>query len=112
MDIGYEFPGSIDISLNVHDLHSLHSPGFTVERDGFSGIDSKTWVHLDAIDVDKPSYVKDNYAAIEAGGDLHVYLRRGCSWPVVIEQNKINADSNLIAHYLGELGLITVRAED
>lgn len=111
MDIGYEFPGPIEVTLDLHDLTSLHDPGFTVERDGFSGTDSKTWIHLEPLNINVPSKVNDNHALIEPGGDLHVYLKRGCLWPVTIEQSCIEANDDLIAHYLGEIGTITVRVE-
>lgn len=47
MDVKYEFPGSVEITLDLRDLQSLQVSGFTVERYGFSGIDSKTWIHLE-----------------------------------------------------------------
>lgn len=110
MEVKYQFPGTIDIALDSSDLHSMQHQGFTVDRDGFNGFDSKTWVHLDAFDPSVVVHINENDAAIEPGGDLHVYLRRGSLWrPVVVEQPSIQADEGLVEHYLGRTGMIIVR---
>lgn len=110
MEIEYSFPGPISIQLEPSDLRSMQDSGFTVDRDGFSGMDSKTWVHLAPLDVDNPSNPNDNKAIIEPGGDLHVYLARGSGYrnTTEIEQSRIDAPDGVVEHYLAD-GSIEIR---
>jgi hypothetical protein len=108
MEVDYDFPGSVSITLNSRDLERLHEPGVTVERDGFSGIESKTWVHLGRISTE-PSFPNKNHAVIEPGGDLHVHLSRGFGLPLTIDRLRIEADEVLIDHFLGEDGVIIIK---
>lgn len=108
MYVEYDFPGSITINLEMHDLISMQQRGFTVERAGFSGIESKTWVHLPSIDVSSRCE-KRATADIEQGSDLHVRLFRGFLPPVLIEQVAItNTDQSRIEHFLGKTGVIMI----
>ena len=108
MDVKYNFPGAIDIDLDESDLVALQERGYSVDRAGFAGMESKTWVHLSPIDVERESDVHDNSADIEDGGDLHVRLSRGFLPPVVIEQSRISASDGVVEHYLGRSGIISV----
>lgn len=111
MEVDYNFPGCIDISLNLRDLQSMQDVGYAVERDGFSGMESKTWVHLPPIGPET-SFPNNASAMIESGGDIHVYLNRGFPLPITIDQSDINAAGELIQHYLGDDGTITIRLDN
>ena len=108
MDVKYNFPGPIEIGLDLRDLNDLQDRGFCMDRAGFSGIDSKTWIHLPPIEDGNSSNVHDNKADIEDGGDLHVHLSRGFPIPLTIEQSDISGKNGLVEHYLGRSGIIKV----
>lgn len=108
MNVEYNFPGTIKINLDRQDLLSLQQQGFTVERAGFSGPESKTWIHLPPIEPGVQNRAQ-NTAEIEPGGDLHVRLFRGFLPPVVIEQEAVeNINRDIVQHYLGTLGVVIV----
>ncbi len=108
MDVDYNHPGTMRISLEHDDLVRLQQNGFTVERDGFSGMESKTWVHLPPIEESMISHVHEASAEIEPGGDLHVRLSRGFPTPIEIGQDAIAAPPGFVEHYLGSTGIILV----
>ena len=108
MDVKYDFPGLIEIGLDLRDLEDLQRQGYCMDRAGFSGIESKTWIHLPSIEAGMGRSALDNNADIEDGGDLHVHLIRGFLPPVTIEQAQISANAGLVEHYLGRSGIIKV----
>lgn len=108
MDVKYNFPGSIEIGLDLRDLNDMQARGFCMDRAGFSGIDSKTWVHLPPVEAGRSSFIHDNKADIEDGGDLHVHLSRGFPLPLTIEWSQISGKADIVEHYLGRSGIISV----
>lgn len=108
MDVKYSFPGSIEIGLDLRDLKDMQAQGYCMDRAGFSGMESKTWIHLPPIEAGGSQSIFDNMADIEDGGDLHVRLARGFLPPLAIERSQISASAGLAEHYLGRSGIIKV----
>jgi len=104
MDIEYNFPGSIKVSLEHSDLSMIQSHGYAVEREGFAGIENKTWIRL--------GHNKDPMATIDGDGDLNVWMPRDVLPPVEIPRKSIHASNSahddIVEHYLGEDGNVTV----
>ncbi|HCZ28401.1 TPA: hypothetical protein DHU97_01510 [Candidatus Saccharibacteria bacterium] len=82
----------------------IQSHGYAVEREGFAGIENKTWVRL--------GHNRDPMAIIDDDGDLNVWIPRDVVSPVEIPRKSIHASSSalgdIVEHYLGEDGNVTV----
>ncbi|MES2876265.1 MAG: hypothetical protein V4678_02220 [Patescibacteria group bacterium] len=105
MDIEYTFPGSIEVTLSNEDRSQLAFRRYVTERNGFRGIESKTWVRLaDEDDVAT--------ASIDGDGDLNITVSSNSVPPTVIEAKDVQpgpgADADIAAHFLGASGMITL----
>jgi hypothetical protein len=88
----------------------MQSQGYAVERCGFSGFGSKTWVFLPRIEEQSTSSAQNSHrATIEQSGDLRIYLSRAFLLPLTIAQTEIDAPDGHIQHFLGQSGLINVK---
>ena len=102
MEVDYNFPGTMKISLDEADLASLRTRGFCTDRDGFSGIESKIWVYGE-----QSSELPRAY--IDRGGDLSVYIPNGPQWRCEVSRDCIDAaNAEAISHFLGETGTVIV----
>jgi hypothetical protein len=102
MELEYKFPGTIKISLDNADLSAVRSRGSCMDRNGFAGIENKTWIHAD---------LRNRYATatIDGDGDLTVNVPRDQASPCTVERERITADNeSSVQHYLGETGVVIV----
>lgn len=105
MDIEYTFPGSIEVTLSNEDRNELAFRRFTTERDGFRGIETKTWVHL----TEEENVAE---ARIDGDGDLSITVSYNSVPPTVIEAKDVQpgpgVGADIVTHFLGATGTITL----
>lgn len=105
MDIEYTFPGPIKVTLDARDSADLAFHRHVSVREGFIGIESKTWVRIEE-DAEKP------HATIDGDGDLNIYVPWNATPPTVIEAKDVQpgnrATDDIAFHFLGATGTITL----
>lgn len=104
MEIEYSFPGPIKIELDDADLSSVRSQGFCMDRNGFLGIESKTWLRTD-------STHRYASATIDGDGDLNVWIPNGGTSPVEVERERIKPGNNvredgIVEHFLADGSIV------
>lgn len=107
MEIEYTFPGSIEVVLDDDDGRDLAFYRHVHDRNGFRGIESKTWVRID----DNPD-LHTATATIDGDGDLNITVPSNSSAPTIIEAKDVkpgnSADRGIVTHFLGATGTITL----
>ena len=111
MDVEYHFPGSMTVKLDEEDMHDLSHYGVCTERDGFGSIETKTWLRVaDKSEQDGPRASIDGDGDLNISAKLHVFDSVGGS--LTIEQGEIEpgkaAPDDIVKHYLGERGIISI----
>ena len=108
MDVKYSFPGSISVTLDDTDKHDLAFRRYVSTREGFLGIESKTWVRIEEDS-------KEPHATIDGDGDLNIFVTPNSAPPTIIEAKDVlpgnRAESDIALHFLGATGTITLDLE-